>query len=902
VTSVVPSPDWNPLLDPKLNARYGEHFAEPVTPMKTSETGGLLGAAAFGPRTGNFAVTLVTVQLADKTVADTDAISMFHARDSIVQSSAYWKSASKSRLSMTKVNEFRHKSAAKHTDSYEKIMATVTDELARQGKWVTGSYKSLVLFVPHATLNYTPPGGIPNWGILGGGFTDSDTSGRVIMPYPSALTNNVVTHEFGHVLGLHHANSLACNNGRSDVPRGAYGWTDSACWSSEYGDTTDLMGFAQPSSPNIGAFLWEYGGFGSGTEILNAGIAAGSKQYTLRPWGGTATNRAVKFVDPASKEVYYLELRVPVGYDTATAVNGNRGVKITKKDVIGWSGNASIVLTPNSYNFGWGNSNLAWQAGQTFTTHAGTKVRIDSINLADPVGSSSARVTVTAPQPAAATSNTEIRFSSQDFNGDGFEDLFQRRADGTLWMSAGTSGPAYAAPVRVGHGWEIFDRVFSVADFNGDRRTDLAARTLNGDLWLYPGNGIGGFIPRVKIGAGWNVFDSVFGVGDTTSDGLSDIAARTPAGTLYIYPGAGAAKFKPRMHAGSGWQGLRAPQGGSDYNGDRIGDIVGRDSAGELKLHRGTGAGTFRTPTSIGSGWGGFTDVLTGQKVNRDGIPDLLARNPDGGLRAYLRNGGGGYLTSLVIGHEWDFSRIIEGSDFDGDRNPDVLAVGWDGRMWLYPGDGLGTFKDRRQIGTGWNIHKEVVNSRDFDRDGKPDLIARGSDGRLWLYPTDGRGKFVNWRVIGTGWTNVQNLIGSKDFDGDGRPDLLARTPAGAMLLHQGNGSGGFLGKKQIGTGWDMFDEVVSGDDFNQDGSADVLAKTAAGQLYLYPGNGYGGWRARTVIAGNWAGFSSLMSTGDFSGGGAPNILARASDGTLILRTADGKGSTGPVRLRAGSL
>ena len=390
VTSFVPDLNWNPLDDPNSNARYGEHFAEPISPMKTAsplDVDGSAGNAAIAPRTGDFKVTLVTVQLTGKTVADTDAINLTAARNSITSASNYWKSSSNNRLSMTKVNEFRHQSAAKITDSYGTIMATVTREL----NWQYRSYESLVIFVPHADLNHNG-----SWGILGGGFTDSATSGRVIMPYPSALTNNVVTHEFGHVLGLHHANSLACSNGRTDVPRSGAAWTDPACYSAEYSDTTDLMGYAQVSSPVVNAFMWEYGGFGRGDEIRNIGTPTGSGQYLLRPWAGTDPNRAVRFTDPVSKEIYYLELRLPVGYDTATAKNGNLGVKITKQDILGWSGNASVVLTPNSTVSGYGNSNLTWQAGQTFSTHSGTKVRIDSVD------GGGAWVTVSVPQNTSA--------------------------------------------------------------------------------------------------------------------------------------------------------------------------------------------------------------------------------------------------------------------------------------------------------------------------------------------------------------------------------------------------------------------------------------------------------------------------------------------------------------------
>ncbi|WP_156135190.1 hypothetical protein [Arthrobacter sp. L77] len=403
VTSFVPDLKWNPLDEPGSNARYGEHYAEPVTPMKAASPLNLDGSggnAALAPRSGAFKVTLVTVQLSGKTVADTNAINMTAARNSITNADAYWKSVSAGRLSMTKVNEYRHVSKAKITDSYGTIMATVTKEL----NWQYRPYEALVIFVPHADLNYNG-----SWGILGGGFTDGPTTGRVIMPYPSALTNNVVTHEFGHVLGLHHANSLACTSGRADAPRTGGSWADPACWSSEYSDMSDLMGYAQVSSPVINAFLWEYGGFGSASDIRDIGTPTDRQRFTLKPWAGGEPARALKFTDPVSDEVYYLELRVPLGFDRTSAVGGNQGVKITKQDILGWSGNASVVLTPNSRLSGYSHRSLTWAAGQTFVTHSGTRVEISSIALpANQPQNASAVVTITPPETNATRAAAAI--------------------------------------------------------------------------------------------------------------------------------------------------------------------------------------------------------------------------------------------------------------------------------------------------------------------------------------------------------------------------------------------------------------------------------------------------------------------------------------------------------------
>ncbi len=51
----------------------------------------------------------------------------------------------------------------------------------------------------------------------------------------------------------------------------------------------------------------------------------------------------MKFTDPVSGEVYFLELRLPVSYDTAKAVDLNSGVKIVQQ-----LGAGSLILLPDS--------------------------------------------------------------------------------------------------------------------------------------------------------------------------------------------------------------------------------------------------------------------------------------------------------------------------------------------------------------------------------------------------------------------------------------------------------------------------------------------------------------------------------------------------------------------------
>jgi hypothetical protein len=203
------------------------------------------------------------------------------------------------------------------------------------------------------------------------------------MPQNSRLTTPVLAHEFGHALGMDHANSLLCGSGAMDVAAGPFaGFADPTCSIKPYGDNLDLMGISHwDSMPEISASFWEMGRFGYGNEIANLGTVSGVRRVTLKPWAGDDTARAA--------------LRAPVGYDAAVAQNGNRGVKITQQG----AGNSSILLPPNTraaaFN-GYYSNTQAWQQGQTFTTHAGTKVSIDAVS------NTSATVTTSTRSPSSA--------------------------------------------------------------------------------------------------------------------------------------------------------------------------------------------------------------------------------------------------------------------------------------------------------------------------------------------------------------------------------------------------------------------------------------------------------------------------------------------------------------------
>ncbi|WP_426996128.1 hypothetical protein [Pseudarthrobacter sp. N5] len=349
--------------DPGTPAPLDDFVRPPVPERGTS----LEYTYVSSPLSGTMKTTLVTVKLADMTVDQTNsAVPVAAARASLNASAAYWARQTANRVDISLVSsQTAFSSSARSTQSPAEIADIVASELG----WVQTAYTALVIFVP---------GGYLNNGAAGMTYSNGSFGGRIVMPQNSRLTTPVLTHEFGHALGLDHANSLQCGSGVADVGPGSYaGFADASCSIRAYGDNLDIMGISHYDyMPVISSTFWEMGRFGYGNEISDAGTVTAAKTVTLKPWAGDEAGRATKFTDPKSGEVYYLELRIPIGYDAGLAVGGNRGVKITQQG----SGNSSILLPSSTLPFtGYYSSSQAWQAGSTFTTHTGTRVTIESV-------------------------------------------------------------------------------------------------------------------------------------------------------------------------------------------------------------------------------------------------------------------------------------------------------------------------------------------------------------------------------------------------------------------------------------------------------------------------------------------------------------------------------------------
>ena len=100
---------------------------------------------------------------------------------------------------------------------------------------------------------------------------------------------------------------------------------------------------------------------------------------------------------------------------------------------------------------------------------------------------------------------------------------------------------------------------------------------------------------------------------------------------------------------------------------------------------------------------------------------------------------------------------LVAPGDFDDDGNADVLARDGAGLLWFYPGNGTGGWRQRVQVGHGWE-EMNAVEGVDFYGDGFIDLIARNRSGNLYQYIADGKARFLHPGWAGSGFTSAAGL------------------------------------------------------------------------------------------------------------------------------------------------
>jgi hypothetical protein len=199
------------------------------------------------------------------------------------------------------------------------------------------------------------------------------------------------------------------------------------------------------------------------------------------------------------------------------------------------------------------------------------------------------------------------------WSGKGTTSILARDSTGNLYRYDDDGTGGIRPRVKIGSGWNTFNEIVAVNNWTSPGSVNLLARKPNGDLFRYNGNGSGGFSGGgVKVGAGWNIFDRLVSPGSWKGDGKPSLLARKTNGDLFLYTGSGSGGFSGgAVKIGAGWNIFGRIIGPGDWNGDNLLDVIAITPGGSMRLYTTNGKGAFViTNRTINSGWSALNAVF----------------------------------------------------------------------------------------------------------------------------------------------------------------------------------------------------------------------------------------------------------------------------------------------------
>ncbi len=326
------------------------------------------------------------------------------------------------------------------------------------------------------------------------------------------------------------------------------------------------------------------------------------------------------------------------------------------------------------------------------------------------VGTSNGSTLDTAYWGDFSSSTTYSDVQVADFNGDGFDDILGRTANGGLVVGISTETPSGRAFTTSTWGslTNVTDWTIVVGDFNGDGMADLMNRAASdGTFWLAQSTG-SGFQNSYWGGLLNSISWTDITAGDYNGDGRTDLVSRAQDGTWWASISTGTSfqnAYWGRWSNAVNWTDVTA----GDFNGDGLDDIAGRANNKTWWINRSTGS------NFVIEYWGNWTDSV-------------------------------------------DWVDVTVG-DFDGDGNDDIAGRA-NGQWWIAMSDG-DSFTNRYwgywTTAVSWND----VSLIDINGDGNEDIIGRASNGQWWVFESTGetfQGRLVatwspgaTWQYVGIG-------------------------------------------------------------------------------------------------------------------------------------------------------
>jgi hypothetical protein len=334
--------------------------------------------------------------------------------------------------------------------------------------------------------------------------------------------------------------------------------------------------------------------------------------------------------------------------------------------------------------------------------------------------------------------------ATQDFDGDGDQDLLWHHTDGRVvqWLMSGATAATITTLRNAGAGWTATH----VADFDADGRADIVWRHTDGrvELWLMNGAAMTSSALLQAAGSGW----SVQRLGDFNGDGRADVIWKHTDGRVEItlYSGAAVLGTRTMQAAGTVFNVSHA----ADFNADGKSDLLWRAPDGRVIvwLMDGVNFTSSRTLQSVG----GTGTVAHAVDFNDDAKADIVWEYSDGSTVLW-RMDGVVYTSSQALQAAGSAWRVAHVGDFNADSFADVLwrNVTYGNTVaWLMNGTTYTASRTLRGASTGWT----ATHAAPFDAGAGSDILWRHTDGSVQLWLMNGVNSLSETALMPAGgWT-----------------------------------------------------------------------------------------------------------------------------------------------------
>lgn len=302
-----------------------------------------------------------------------------------------------------------------------------------------------------------------------------------------------------------------------------------------------------------------------------------------------------------------------------------------------------------------------------------------------------------------------------DFNGDGFEDVAEMKANGEWWVGLSNGSDAFTSQLWADWADAINFAHIDFGDFNGDGLTDIVGLDLWGNWWVGLSSLADAMNPSNRFVTGlswadWPAASNFFhvAVGDFDGNGYADVAGLRNDGRWIVGLSDTVSQFVTATTPWATWAGEAAWSNieVGDFNSDGATDIVGLDVWGNwwVGLNNGLAglgspdAGSFsHTRWAHWAGESSWGDLEVGD-FNGDGAADIAGFDIWGNWWIGLNNGAG-FTTGLVPTADWEslfaWGKIGLG-DFNDDGFTDLAGFDRWGGWWIGLNNTSGGFVTNR--------------------------------------------------------------------------------------------------------------------------------------------------------------------------------------------------------------